>query len=144
MSRHPGYPFEPRSTAFVRPGDFWATPTRRGGWYCSGQILAISDLTTSRSVIVGLLDWCEADPPTAQSIANAVVLDYGHAHVKTVGETGGMLLGHGEPPVVACLADPNLPTWGYRFIEALAHRYFGRHFPEFPTPAIERPAGIGR
>jgi hypothetical protein len=55
--------------------------------------------------VVGLLDWCEPDPPTAESIANSAVLRYGNAHVKTVGETGGMLLGHGEPPVVAGLAD---------------------------------------
>lgn len=93
MSRHPGFPFEPKSTAFVRPGHFWAIPTRRGGWHCCGRILAISDLTATRSVVVGLLSWCEPHLPTADTIAGAPVLDYGVAHVKTVRETGGMLLG---------------------------------------------------
>jgi hypothetical protein len=54
-----------------------------------------------------------------------------------------MLLGNGEPPVVAGLADPNLSTWGCRFIEDLGLHDFGCHFPEFPAPATERPAGIG-
>lgn len=144
MKRHPGYPFEPKSITYVRPGDFWAIPTRRGGWYCCGQVLEISDLTKSRSLIIGLLDWCEPDPPTAEAIAGAAVLSCGHAHVKTVRETGGMLLGHADPPTVAGIADPNLSTWGFKLIEGLAHDHFGRHFPESPVLATERPAGIAR
>ena len=142
MSRHPGCPFEPKSTSHVRPGDFWAIPTRRGGWYCCGQVLGISDLTQSRSLVVGLLDWCEPQPPSAETIAGAAVLHYGHAHVKTVRETGGMLIGNATPPAISGIADPNLSTWGYKFIESLAHKHFGRHFPDSSTPAIERPAGI--
>jgi hypothetical protein len=143
VKRRPPYPFEPKSTAYVRPGDFWAIPTRRGGWYCCGQILAIPDPADSRSVVVGLLDWCEPHPPAAEAIAGAEVLRHGLAHIKTVRETGGTLLGNAEPPVVDGLADPNLGSWGYQFIEELAHDYFGRHFPERPVPALERPAGIG-
>jgi len=144
MRRHPGYPFDPRSTAHVRPGDFWAITTRRGHWYCCGQVLAISDLTTMRSLVVALLDWCEPDLPTASSVANVAVVDFGVAHVKTVRETGGMLLGRGDPPTVAGIGSPNLPVWGYRHIEGLAHRHFGRHFPDSVGPAVERPPGIVR
>ncbi|MBB2948986.1 hypothetical protein FB565_008772 [Actinoplanes lutulentus] len=53
-----------------------------------------------------------------------------------------MLLGHASPPIVPGIADPNLATWGYKFIESLAHEHFGRHFPESSEPATERPAGI--
>lgn len=144
MSRHPGYPFDPKSTAHVRPGDFWAIATRRGGWYCCGLVLAISNLTATRSLVVALLDWCEPDLPTANSIAKSAVLDFGVAHVKTVRETGGMLLGRGDPPTIAGIDNPNLTVWGYRYIEGLAHHHFGRHFPLDPCPAVERPAGIIR
>jgi hypothetical protein len=77
------------------------------------------------------------------SIAGAAVLDCGLAHVKTVRETGGMLLGHGEPPFVAA-ADPDLQVWGYKTIEGLAHEHFGRHFPPTPARVTERPAGVAR
>lgn len=145
MARHPGFPFEPKSTTFVRPGDFWAIPTRRGGWYCCGQILAISDLTTSRSLVVGLLNWCEPHPPTEAAINGVRVLDYGIAHVKTVRETGGVLLGHcplAPEELARLVGDSNWRdrgVWGYRHIAALAHKYFGRHFPDNPPVAIERP-----
>lgn len=144
MSRHPGYPFEPRSTAHVRSGDFWAIATRRGGWYCCGLVLATSHLTKSRTLVVALLDWCESDLPTADSIADAAVLDFGIAHVKTVRETGGVLLGHGDPRTVTGIDNLNLAAWGYKHIETLAHHHFGRHFPEEPYPAIERPTSIIR
>ncbi|MEV4515647.1 hypothetical protein AB0K00_42685 [Dactylosporangium sp. NPDC049525] len=141
MSRHPGYPFEPKSTAYVKPGDFWAIPTRSGDRYCCGQVLSISThLTASRFLIVGLLDWCQMQLPTGDSITGAAVLDFGVAHVKTVRETGGHLLGHGAVPVVAGTDDPNLTTWGYMFIERLAHRHFGRHFLQEPGHTAKQPA----
>ena len=52
MARHPGFPFEPKSTAYVSPGDFWAIPTRRGGWYCCGRVLAI-DVIGPWAVVLG-------------------------------------------------------------------------------------------
>jgi hypothetical protein len=42
----------------------------------------------------------------------------------------------------AALSCRRLVTWGYQVIEGLAHEYFGRHLPEYPEPATERPAGI--
>src|SRR5262249_13355082 len=148
MSRHPGFPFEPKSTAFVRPGDFWAIPTRRGGWYCCGRVLATSDLTATRSIVAALLSWCEPQPPTTDTIAGARVIEYGIAHVKTVRESGGMLLGH--RPLDADGLDQllndrdmrNVNVWGYLSIEYLAHEHFGRHFPEDPPIAIERPTSL--
>jgi hypothetical protein len=53
-----------------------------------------------------------------------------------------MLLGRGTPPVVQGLDNPSLGSWGYKFIEDLAHDHFGRHLPEEPHPAVERPTGI--
>ncbi|GEL98049.1 hypothetical protein [Cellulomonas terrae] len=102
----------------------------------------------NRSIAVALLDWCEPQPPTAASIAGAGVLDWGHAHVKTVRESGGALVGHRPLELDGGLAgliggddlDPMVgSTWGYLFIEDLAHARFGRHFPEEPLVALERP-----
>jgi len=101
---------------------------------------------------IGLIDWCEPTPPTAENIAGARVLDYGTAHIKTIRLTGGGLLGHrpldldGDWPGLVGVPDrgPSLDesTWGYLSIEDRAHDYFGRHFPEQPDPAIERPAPL--
>lgn len=147
----PAYPFEPRSTAHVRTGDFWAIPTRRGGWFCCGRVLATGTLTAAptRSLIVGLLDWCEPAVPTAELIAGRAVLAFGNAHIKTIGKTGGPLLGHRalEDDGLEAIVDPDalehVPVWGYASIEELAHQFFGRHFPLEPDPATERPAHLG-
>lgn len=144
------FPVTPKSTAYIEAGDFWQIPLRRGGWHACGRVLRVWD---SRVLLtIGLLDWCEPVPPTEDNIAGARGLDYGTAHVKTVGLTGGALLGHrpldldGGWPVVVGVPDrgPSLdePTWGYLVIADQAHSYFGRHFPEHPTPAVERPAPL--
>ena len=153
MSRHPGFPFEPRSTAYVSPGDFWAIPTRRGAWYCCGRVLAINvaEVAASRSLIVGLLDWCEPEPPTAGTIGGRAVLAYGIAHIKTVRETGGALLGHrpldadgGLDGLLRGRGVHDSPVWGYKTIEGLAHEYFGRHFPDQLARAAVLPAPLQR
>jgi hypothetical protein len=151
VARPPRYPFEPRSTAYLRPGDFWGIRTRRGGWYCCGRVLAtdFGGVAPSRSIVVGLLDWCEPDAPTADAIAGALVLAYGLAHVKTIRETGGQVLGHrpleADGGLDVLLGGRTLSqdwAWGYMMIEAYAHDHFGRHFPERPEPAVERPVPL--
>ncbi|WP_213455471.1 hypothetical protein [Rhizomonospora bruguierae] len=150
MARHPGFPFEPRSTAYVSPGDFWAIPTRRGGWYCCGIVLAInvSEVAPSRSLIVGLLDWCGPRPPAVDTMTGATVLAHGEAHVKTIRATGAILLGHmlldagGLDALLNGRVVRDCPVWGYKSIEDLAHEHFGRHFPERPTRATRLPAPL--
>jgi len=46
-----------------------------------------------RLFLAGLVDWVGVAPPDAESIAGAVLLDNGMAHVKTIQETGGQILG---------------------------------------------------
>jgi len=146
------FPFTPTSTAHIRPGDFWAIPLRRGGWFACGRVLRVSG---SRVLLtVGLLDWCEPVPPTSESIAGTAVLDVGSAHVKTIAMTGGGLVGHrslDEDGGLSGLLGPDDPgtlegeaVWGYLSIEDKAHNAFGRHFAEQPTPATVRPSGLSR
>ena len=141
MPKHPGYPFVPKTTTHVLAGDFWAISLRRGGWYACGQVLYVPEGRVT--LVVGLLDWCEPVPPTADAIAGAPVLDWNGAHVKTIELTGGPLLGHS-------LLDGGggwalgYGAWGFLEIENRAHAHFGRHFPDAPSPAVERPQPLRR
>jgi hypothetical protein len=92
-------------------------------------------------VVIGLLDWCEPEPPSVDTVEGTEVLDFGHAHIKTIGLTGGPLLGNYplRPGEGWALGGS---TWGYLEIEGRAHSHFGRHFLEHPAPATERPAPL--
>lgn len=142
MPKHPGYPFIPKSTAHIRAGDFWAIPLRRGGWFACGRVLYVWPQGRVH-VVIGLLDWCEPELPTADTVAGAEVLAFGHAHIKSIKLTGGPLLGNYplQPGEGWALGGS---TWGYLEIERMAHSQFGRHFPEHPSPATERPSPLQR
>ncbi len=141
-------PFIPKSTAEIFPGDYWGLPLRRGGWWACGRVLDVRPESRT-SLVVALLDWCEATPPDSESIAGAPALEWAAAHVKTIAETGPHLLGHrplqdddGLPTLLGGKDLANDATWGYGHIADLAHRYFGRHFPSAEGVASERPPGI--
>jgi len=152
MSSRPAFPFLPKKASSVRPGDFWGIPLRRGGWYACVRILEFDD-EIPNAVVVGLLDWCEPHLPTPESIAGAVVLKFGAAHIKTVGETGGQILGNrpleDDSELDAVIAhihasQGDISGWGYCHVEDLAHDHFGRHFPESPSIATRRPDPLRR
>jgi hypothetical protein len=93
----------------------------------------------------------EAVPPTAASITGRTVLAGGRAHIKTIRETGGELLGHRsleDDGGLDALIGPGVPnaapTWGFVSIEERAHQHFGRHFANEPAFATERPDHIGQ
>lgn len=48
----------------------------------------------TRLFLCGLMDWVGSAPPTAESLAGRAVLAQGLAHIKTIQETGGAVLGH--------------------------------------------------
>jgi hypothetical protein len=97
MARPP-YPFEPRSNAHLRPGQFWGIPLSNGRWAC-GRVLAVrkeSDAYfrgNTRMFLAGLMDWESERPPTAEAIAGHGLLEQGWAHVLTIQRTGGQVLG---------------------------------------------------
>jgi hypothetical protein len=150
VSNHPDYPFIPQTTTHLRPGDYWPIPLRRGGWYACGRVLRV--LEGRVLVVVGLMDWCEPTLPTAASLQGRRILKFGTAHVRSIAETGGPILGNapledeadwdaqlprpGEPPRVGDI------TFGGEGLESSAHEFFGRHFPNHPVSAAERPAPL--
>src|SRR5207249_4407542 len=106
----PSYPFVPRSTAALIPGQFWAIPLSDGSFAC-GRVVQLKPPggTGSRVMfLAAVLDWHRDSPPTAESIAGAKCLDQGHAHLKVITETGGCILGH-RP-----LESDNIEPWEFR------------------------------
>lgn len=102
---HPGYPFLPRSTSYLQPGDFWSVPLSDGRFAC-GRVLDTKatagpddhdDLGLSLSTRVfflGLMDWVGEVAPSTDSLAGAALLRQGAAHILTITTTGGEILGN--------------------------------------------------
>jgi hypothetical protein len=151
MPKHPGYPFIPRSTTHLRVGDFWAIPLRRGGWFACGRVLCL--LPSRTRVLMGLMDWCEPTIPTAESLRGCTVLNCGAGHVTlSLTQAGRPILGnlaledydHWQAEGAAWVAlAVGTVTFGGDALEGPAHSHFGRHFPEQPSPATERPSPLG-
>ena len=100
------YPFTPKSTAQLSPGQFWAVPLKDGRFAC-GRVLQLggSELPTkSRGFFGGLHSWIGSREPTSDDIAKAQFLAFGAMHIRAITEVGGKLLG--EAP----LQDFELPA----------------------------------
>src|SRR5690348_10862189 len=94
------YPFTPKSTAQLSPGQFWAVPLGDGRFAC-GRVLQLggSEIPTkSRGFFGGLHSWVGTQEPDADSIAAARFLDFGVMHIRAITELGGRVLG--EAPLL--------------------------------------------
>jgi hypothetical protein len=149
------YPFEPKSTAHLEPGQFWGLPLSDGRFGC-GRVLAVPRdadpfvPASTRIFLAGVHRWVGDAPPTGDDIAGAELLAQGFAHVRTIRENGGQVLGrrpleldgliprhwrsHEAGGTVwvyegstrlrpATAADASLPvmtTWGFKVISVIA------------------------
>lgn len=89
------YPFRPKSTASLWPGQFWAVPFGSGLFAC-GRVLQVNGAeipTKGRSFFGGLHRWVDTVAPSAESIARAEFVAFGVMHIRAITETGGELLG---------------------------------------------------
>lgn len=92
----PAYPFRPKSSASLRPGDFWALPLVGGKFGC-GRVIALKPKvgTGSRSMLLaGLMNWIGTRPPTSQALAGCATRAQGQVHLRCIWETGGDILGN--------------------------------------------------
>ncbi len=95
----PNYPFEPKSNAYLVPGQFWGVPLSDGRWAC-GRVLAIKKESDdyfpgdSRTFLAALMDWEGGEPPTPEHIAGCDIVAQGWAHVLTIQRNGRLVLGH--------------------------------------------------
>jgi hypothetical protein len=85
------YPFAPKSTASLRPGQFWALPLS-DGTFGAGRVIEVEP-ASRQSFLAGVLDWHGASPPTTDDIAGAACLAQGVAHTNSIVQAGGVLLG---------------------------------------------------
>ncbi len=90
------YPLVPKSTSSLRPGQFWAIPLDGGGFGC-GRVLSLmiddQGRLSRRLFVAGLMEWIGSEQPTPVSLAGARVIEPGFAHLRTITETGGQILG---------------------------------------------------
>src|SRR5215204_4821807 len=95
MARSPSYPFRPKSSASLAPGQFWAVPLASGQFAC-GRVLQLGGSevpSKTRAFFGGLQDWIGDCPPTSDAIAGSRVAKFGVMHIKAITETGGHILG---------------------------------------------------
>ena len=120
-------PFAPKSTAHMKPGQYWSLPLSRGRFGC-GVVLALvqrEGKADTRIFLAGLLDWIGDTPPTDNAIANRTVIAERFAHIKMIQMTGGELIGEvapwwGNDSTVPFSDD--VPTAGYNVFSRLAEK----------------------
>jgi hypothetical protein len=89
------YPFQPKSTANLKPGQYWAVPLPSGKFAC-GRILQLNATeipSKSRAFFGGLLEWLGNQPPTSEDIAGCPLIAFGNMHIKAITTTGGVIIG---------------------------------------------------
>jgi hypothetical protein len=114
----PAYPFVPKTTAHLLPGQLWSIPISDGRFGC-GRVLRIDADRAygARILFVGaVLDWIGDEPPTPEAIAGRPALGIGVAHVRTIAENGGEIVGE-RPLELDPIEIPERPDthWGQRY-----------------------------
>ena len=126
------YPFRPKSTARMKPGQYWTFRLRDGGFAC-GVVIALlrkGEAVDRRMFLAGLLDWTSSAPPTRPEIEGRGLRERGYAHIKAITQNGGDILGEVTPswdyPAEVEPTD-SISTWGFGVIRAYGEKYFGTH-----------------
>lgn len=101
-NRAVAYPFAPKSTAYLEPGCFWPLRLSDGRW-SAATVLAVGPVPgsayavfSSRIFTAGLLTWTGNEPPTAEGLADADLVDWGAMHVRAITRHGEQVLGRWE------------------------------------------------
>lgn len=110
------YPFQPKSTAYMRKGQFWPIPIE-GGFAC-GIVLDIEK--NSRTVfLAGLLDWVGTQKPTTSDLECSIVVEQGEGHIKMIGQRGSSIIGELPNPLSPLIWTEHLGGPDYGLFEGL-------------------------
>ncbi|WP_443969602.1 Imm26 family immunity protein [Sphingobium sp. CR28] len=92
------YPYIPRSTAKLQPGDFWSIPLSDGSYSCGLVLqLAPKDEAGSRVTFCGaLLNWHGEVRPSTPSLGAPSIVAQGIMHIMAITKTGGEIEGNLE------------------------------------------------
>jgi hypothetical protein len=129
----PAYPFMPRSNWYLRPGQFWGIKLSDGR-YAAGRVMAVpaSGSRDSVGVVVGLMDWVGAAPPTAADLSGRPVLEQAKSNFEAIANTGSEVLGLRPLEADGLIAiypydgrvGASVQVWGSRSIAYRADRAF--------------------
>ncbi len=89
------YPFVPKSSKALVPGQFWSVPMSDGRFAC-GRVLELGGQeipTPTRGFFGGLHDWVGTAPPNPNTQLGPRFIKYGIMHIRAILESGGALLG---------------------------------------------------
>lgn len=146
------YPFKPKSTASMKPGQFWAVQME-SGQFCCGRVIEL--MPKSRVSFLGaLMDWIGDTPPQAEDLRGRGCLDYGRMHIMTITKTGwnGLILGHRDleldgieiPIFRDCVLPPYSLLKGYTLIKGAHFTEDSRKYPVITTWGFEAILGTAR
>ncbi len=82
----PQYPFQPKSNAYLEPGEFFSFRLANGRFACVRVLAQHWQYQRGRRFLflAGLMDWSGDNPATAVDFADRGVLDYAWAHVSVL------------------------------------------------------------
>jgi len=89
------YPFTPKSTAYLEPGQYWLFDLSNGLKAC-GVVLQLQikeGKRDTRTFLAGLLDWTGSEEPTAKALEQHALIAHGQVHIKTILENGSAISG---------------------------------------------------
>ncbi len=95
MMKPLAYPFQPKSTALLVPGQFWPIELKSGRFAC-GRVLQVADRygkRHSRMFFGGLMDWTDDAPPTSERLAGRRLGRVDQMHIKTITHSGAEIAG---------------------------------------------------
>jgi hypothetical protein len=124
------YPFRPKSTAYLKAGQYWTFELKDGTYVCD-IVIALrckNGETDKRSFLAGLLDWSGNHIPHPQEIKGKPLKEFGYAHIKAITENGGEIRGEIGPSwgFKNCIEyTDTITTWGYGVIRVYGEKYFG-------------------
>ena len=125
------FPFRPKSTARLKAGQYWSFCLKSGLHVCGVVIARRRDgaKINQRLFLAGLLDWSGAAAPKVEEIEGARIKERGFAHIKTITENGGDILGEVRPSWgydEEIEATDSISTWGYGVVRVYAEKHFGK------------------
>ena len=121
----PTYPFAPKSTRWLRRGQFWTLHLADGkfGAACVVGSHLSSGKASSRVFIAGVVNWVGTSPPAPADLEKLPIISHAFAHIKAIADGGGEVLGWanidltGAPESAESLS---LSSWGFHFPTLLA------------------------
>ena len=123
------YPFTPKSTSYLEPGQFWAIPLSNGNFACGVVLAKLSNgqKTDNRVFLAALVNWSGPHEPISENIKNTQILKEGAAHIKAIQTTGGSIIGKlefNDLPASPKEYTDDIVTMGYGVLEKMAEKHF--------------------